>query len=148
MLQHEGGLDEVLFRVFFEEQGEDVASFVLGLHFDAVGLGDLDGFFSRVDLIEIHACVLADGFGHGDLLEGLAEIDLQVAEGDLILAVDDLVDVLDDAFRAFHHAFDVRVGFVELDGGEFRVVAGIHTLVAENAGRVVDPLESADDAAL
>ena len=148
MLHDERGLDEVLLGVFFEEQRQDVASFVLGFDLDAVFLCDLHGLFARIDLVEVHARVLADRFGHRDLRERLAEVDLQVAEGNDVLAVDDLIDVLDDPFRALHHAFDVRVGFVELDGRELRIVAGVHAFVAEDAAHVVDPVQTADDAAL
>ena len=47
-----------------------------------------------------------------------------------------------------HHALIVGVGLIQLDGGEFRVVTGVHALVAEDAADLVHALETADDQAL
>ena len=47
-----------------------------------------------------------------------------------------------------HHALIVGVCLIQLDGGELRVVAGVHALVAEDTADLVDLLEAADDQTL
>ena len=48
----------------------------------------------------------------------------------------------------FHDFLVIRVGLVGFHGGEFRVVGGVHALVAEDAAHLVHPLEAAHDQAL
>ena len=43
---------------------------------------------------------------------------------------------------------EVGIGLIELNGRELRIVLGVHTLVAEDAPDLIDPLEAAHDEAL
>ncbi len=47
-----------------------------------------------------------------------------------------------------HHALIIGVCLIQLDGGELRVMTGVHALVAEDTADLVDVLETADDQTL
>ena len=44
-----------------------------------------------------------------------------------------------------HHVVEVGIGLVELDGGELRVVFGVHALVAEDPANLIHPVHAAHD---
>ena len=55
-----------------------------------------------------------------------------------------LVQLLDQV----HHAVEIGEGLIQLNGGELRVVLGVHALVAEDAADLVHAVHAADDQAL
>ena len=98
--------------------------------------------------IPVHAGVLLHCVHHGDPLEGLAQIHLHALIGDLSGSQDFLGDMTVHSLREIHHAVIVCVCLVQLHQREFRVVAGVHTLVPEYTADLIDTLHTADDKAL
>ena len=50
-------------------------------------------------------------------------------------------------FRDIHHIMEIRIGLIQLNGGKFRVMLGVHALIAEDTTNLVDPVHAADDQA-
>ena len=48
----------------------------------------------------------------------------------------------------FHHPDVIFVGYVNLHGGEFRIVCTVHALVAEHLAKLVHPIKSPHDQSL
>ena len=44
-----------------------------------------------------------------------------------------------------HHGVEVRIGLIQLHGGELGIVLGVHALVAEDAADLVHPVHAADN---
>ena len=103
------------------------------------------GFFQRVDLVEVDAGILLDGIHHGDSGKRLAEIHLDAVVRDRRGSEHFLRDIAVHVLGQIHHAVVIRVRLVQLHEGEFRVVAGVQTFVAEHSADLIDPLQSADD---
>ena len=148
MLQHKGGLDELVLTELLEEQRDDIAPLVLLLHLDVVLLGNGDSALQIGDLVKVHAGILLHQLHHGGAAEGLAHIDNNLAEGQFHGVVDLLADMLHQAFGALHHAVHIGIGLIELNGGELGVVGGVHAFVTEQTTNLVHPIKAADDAAL
>ena len=148
MVHDEGGLDHLVLAELVEEEVDDVALLVAVLIFDVALVGQLLGLFVGGDLVEVDAGLFLDGVDHGQAAEGLAEVDLGAVVGDGGGAADLLGQEAVHVLGQVHHAVVVGVGLVELHEGELGIVAGVKTLVAEDAADLIDPLESADDEAL
>ena len=112
-----------------------------------VELGGLD-----VSVGPVVTRVLGDGLDHGEAGPGAGEVKL---DGILVLAVRVVLDLVgavdgvdhlgDELFGHVHEVVVVRVGHVELTGGELRVMGKIDTLVTELAANLVDAVDTADD---
>ena len=148
MVHDKGRLDEVLLGELLEEEGEDVPLLVALLKLDVVLLRCGAGLLEGLNPVEIDAGVLLDRVDHRDPLERLAEIHLDPVVGDGGGAEHLLRDVAVEVLGQVHHPVVVGVGLVELHQGEFRVVAGVEALVAENAADLVDLFQAADNEAL
>ena len=93
---------------------------------------------------KVHPGVLFHRLHHGQPLP-VAQIDLAALVGDLQGAADILGHRLHHLLHQVHHPLVVGERLVELDGGELRVVLGVHPLVAEDAPHLVHPLHAAHD---
>jgi len=107
----------------------------------------------RVELVarrELLARGLLEGRDHLDPAPGRLPVDgVHLAglgvEGRLVAAGDVLDQTGDELLSQVHDVVDVRVGPVELAGGELRVVGEVDALVAELAAQLVHALQTADD---
>ena len=148
MIAHKGGLDHLLLTIGLEEEVDDVAPLVaLGI-LDMMLPGRLTGLLQSIDHIKVHTGVLPNRLDHADTAEGLRKVDIHTAVVDLRGAQDLFRHMAVHGLGLLHHAVIVRVGLVELQEGEFRVMPGIQSLVAENAADLVDTLHAAHDQAL
>ena len=95
---------------------------------------------------EIRARVFLHRIVHRKAAEGGRKVDLLPLIGDLRGAVHHLATVGEQVFGKLHHAVIVRIGLIQLDGGEFRVMRCIHALVAEDAADFIHALQPAHDA--
>ena len=111
-------------------------------------VGHLAGFLQGRDLPKVHAGVLLNGLDHGNALKGLFKIDGYIAVLNDGGAVDLAGHGADHILNQIHHAVIVGIGLIELDHGEFRIMLGIHALVAENAANLIHAREAAHDQAL
>ena len=66
------------------------------------------------------------------------------APSDGLLAKNLLGEVAEQALRPIHHRSKVAIGLVEFDGREFRAVADIDALVAEDASDFIDAVNASD----
>ena len=145
----EGGLDHEVLDLLVVALVESVApGGLLAVHVDAYGLGRRDGLRVVVDGHEVHAEVLLYRLGHGHPRPAGGQGDVLALPIQLIGAEYLLRRAGEQVLKEVHHVVEVGVGLIELDGGELRVVAGVHALVAEDAAYLVDALYAADDEAL
>ena len=105
-------------------------------------LGGGDGLLVRRNGGKVHAGVFLDGLDHGHPLP-VAQVDVLALVGDLQGAADLHGHGLHHFFHQIHHAVEIGVGLVQLNGGKLRVVGGIHALIAENPAYLVDPIHAA-----
>ena len=75
----------------------------------------------------------------------MAQVQLHTLVGDPGTAADILRQAGIQLLHQVHHALVIGVGLVQLHGGEFGVVLGIHTLIAEDASHLVHTIQAAHD---
>ena len=140
----EGGLHQLLLHPLVKGLIQGGAPGALAaLHVNALGLHGLAGLLVVGDGVEVHAHVLLDRVDHGQAGPAGGQIDVHPQPVDVIGPQDLLGGGGQDALGDVHHVVEVGVGLVELDGGELRVVLGIHALVAEDAADLIHPLKAA-----
>ena len=100
-----------------------------------------------VHLVKVHAGVLLHRLDHGHALP-MGQVDLLALIGDLQGAADLHGNGLHHILYQIHHAVVISIRLIQLDAGEFRIVGGIHTLVAEDPSHLVHPIHTAHDQAL
>ena len=110
-------------------------------------LGQSNRFLVGLDGVKVHAGILLDRFHHGHALP-VGEIDFLALVGNLQGAADLLGNGLHHFFHQVHHAVVIGIGLVQFDGGELRVMLGVHTLVTEDTAHFVDAVHAAHDQAL
>ena len=120
----------------------------LAVHVNADGLCGGHGIGIVVDGHEVHAQVLLDSLGHGHSRPAGSEGYVLALPLDVIGAEYLHCSTGEQILKEVHHVVEVGVGLIELNGGELRVVAGVHALVAEDATYLIDALNAADDEAL
>ena len=118
------------------------------LELDMMRLCGFAGFFQGVDLVEIHAGILPDRFGHGETGKRLAKVHFDAVVDDLRGSQDFLRNIAIEILREVHHAMVIGIGLIELHEGELRIVPGVEALVAENTADFIDSFQTADDQAL
>ena len=104
------------------------------------------GAFEGAEFVGAEAGVPFDGFEEIEALPGLTEVYIEggpfgVAggrNGDDFGPEDLAADGGEEGFDALHHAFEVGVGLIELEEGEFGVVAVADAFVAEDAAELED----------
>ena len=106
-----------------------------------------DGVLVRLPVAEVHAAVLLHGVDHGQALP-VAQIDLVTLIRHDEAAADILRDLLHHVLDKVHHAVEIRIGLIKLDGGELRVVLRVHALVAEDTADLIHAVHAADNEAL
>ncbi len=148
MIRHEGRLDHLLLAEFIEEQIQDIALLMARFVSHALLVCDLLCFLIRLDPGEINACVLLHGIDHGDAFKRLRHIDYSPVVADHGASADLLSQIAEHALGEFHHALIIGIGLIELHQRELGIVAGIHTLVSENAADLIDALQTAHDQSL
>ena len=141
MIGDECGLDEILFAILLEKEVHDVALCVSLLELDVVLFGQSLCLIVVCNSVKVDSCVLDDGISHGNALERLTEIDLDVA-------VLGLGQVSEHGFSQLHHALVIGVCLVEFHQRELRIVPCVDTLVTEYTADLVDALEASDDQSL
>ena len=82
---------------------------------------------------------------HGHAGPAGGQVDVLPLPLDLIGAQNLLGGGGQQVLEQVHHVVEIGVGLVELDGGELRVVLGVHALVAEDAADLIDPVHAAHD---
>ena len=97
---------------------------------------------------EIESGLLFDGIEDRQTAVRRFEIDLVIADLHLRRAVHGQRDTLQQVLGKAHHPVIILVLDVELHAGELRVVAAVHTFVAEVTADLVHALKSAYDEAL
>ena len=111
-----------------------------------LGTGLLGNLARLLDIVEIGLgqlrVVLEDGVIHGQANEGLAKVEHLVAVRHVGGAQHRLRQLTEQLFGQVHVVAVVRVGLIELEHGEFRVVAGRDALVAEVAVDLEDLLKA------
>ncbi len=119
------------------------------LHVHAHALGECD---RRVRVAEDGHKVgprdVLDGVGHGHAAPARREVHIVAQPLKLVRAEDLHRCAGEDALEDVHHAVKVGVGLIELTGREFRIVLGVHALVAEDAADLIHALNTADDQTL
>jgi len=93
----------------------------------------------------VHAGIFLHGVGHGHASPARGEIQLFALPLKLVGAKYLLCGAGKQFLKQVHHGVKIAVGLVELNGGEFGVVLGVHALVAENSAYLVHPLNAAHD---
>ena len=78
----------------------------------------------------------------------MSEIYLDALIGDLCISADLLCEHLVKLLYKVHHSVIIGECLIELYGGEFGVMLGIHSLVSEYSSYLVDLVHTADDKAL
>ena len=148
VLGDEGGLDDVVLDQGLEELGDELALAPGVLDLDAMPLGQRDELVAAAAEGDVFAGGLGGELDHGRAAEGLLEVDDVALVGALKRAVGSLACGAEGALAKVHHAAQVGVGAVCLEGGELGVVGEIHALVAEAAVHLEDALEAAHEQAL
>ena len=149
VVDDEGGLQELLLHEGVETLRQDLATGGgLVRQLQTQLRGDGPGFLIGGAAIDILAGVLLHRVVHGKAAEGRRQVHGLALVADLRGAVDQLTAAGEDLFAQVHHAPQIRICLIYLDGGEFRVVGGVHALVAEQAADLVHPLKAAHDAHL
>ena len=143
----EGRLDELLLHLLVKALIQGVApGGLLALRQDhARCLGGSPGGFVVRDGHEVDAHILLDRLCHGHPGPAGGQIDLLALPLHLIGAQDLLGSGGEQLLKEVHHIVEIRIGLVELHGGELRVVLGVHALVAENPADLIHPVQSAHD---
>ena len=140
----EGGLDQLLLHPLVKGLVQGGAPGALAaLQIDALGLGGLAGLLVVGDGLKVHAHILPDGVDHGHALPAGSQVNLVAQPSHTIGAQDLLGSGGENPLGNVHHVVEVGIGLIELDGGELRVVLGIHALVAEDAADLIHPLKAA-----
>ena len=142
----EGGLHQGLLHLLVEALIEGVAPSGLHLiHIHAGGLGCRHRFFVAIYGHKVYAQSLLHRLGHGHALEARGQGHVLPLPLDIVSTQYLHCRSGQQVLKEAHHVVEVGIGFVELHGGELRVMAGIHTLVAEYAPQLIDPLDTAHD---
>ena len=145
----EGGLDQQPLHLLVKALVKGVAPGGLHpVHVYADGLGGSHGLGVPVDGHKVHPQVLLDGLGHGHPPPAGGQVDGFPLPGDLVGSQDLLGRGGEEVLKEVHHVVEVGIGLVELYGGEFGVVLGVHALVAEDPADLIHPLQAAYDEAL
>ena len=143
----EGGLDQLLLHLLIEALIEEVAPGVVLLlaQLHAHGGGQSLGLGVGGNCHEVGAQVLLDGLGHGHAAPAGGQIHVIALPIDLVSAQQLHGRRGQQLLEQIHHAVEIRIGLIQLDGGEFGIVFGVHALVAEDAADLVHPLQAAHD---
>ena len=118
------------------------------LIFDVVLVSNLFRLFIGADLAKVHAGVFLHRVNHGDAAEGLFHINDRAVIAEYCAAADGLCQMAEHLLGQVHHAVVVGVGLIQLHQGKFRIVSGIHALIAEDAADLIDALKAAHDQSL
>ena len=110
-------------------------------------LGGSDGVRIGLPVVEVHTGILLHSLHHGQALP-VAHIDLLALIRDDQTAADLEGKALVQLLYQIHHAMEIGKGLIQLDGGELRVMLGVHALVAEDAAHLVHAIHAAHDQAL
>ncbi len=148
VIHDEHRLDQILLAEGLEEEIDNVAALMPLLISHIVLTCNALGLLLGEDLVEVDAGVALDGVDHGQPLKGLAEVDLGALVADGRLAADDLRQPAEHLLGKIHHPMVVGIGLIELHQRELGVMAGIQSLIAEDAADLEDLLQAADDQAL
>ena len=87
-----------------------------------------DGILIGFPVIEINTGILLDGLHHGQALP-VAQVDLLALVGDLHAAADLESQAFVELFHQIHHAMEISECLIQLNGGEFGVMLGVHRCV-------------------
>ena len=140
-----GGLDQLLLHLLVEALVQGVAPGLfrrLGqLH--ANGLGGRHGLLVGGDGHKVDAAVLLHRLVHGQAGPAGGQIQLLTLPLQLIGAQQLLGGGGEQILKQVHHIVEIGIGLIQLDGGELRVVLGVHTLVAEDAADLIHPVHAA-----
>ena len=142
----EGGLDQLLLHEGVKELGQDGAPGGDLGQLNIVGFGAGDGVFVGLPVPEVHAGIFLYRIDHGQPFP-VSQIDLMALIRHHQTAADLLGHLLHHLFHQVHHAVEIGIGLVDLDGGELRIVLGVHSLIAEDAANLVNALHTAHDQA-
>ena len=115
------------------------------LKFNIVFLCGFARSFKVGQFVKVNAGILFYGVGHGDARKGLAEVDFVTVKHNRGAAVDLFGAAAEHLLGDVHHAVKVCVCLIKLKQGKFRVVAGVHPLVAEYASDFVNSVKAADN---
>ena len=146
----EGGLDQRLLHLLVKRLVQGVApSMRHAVHIHAHALGKLHALVGVADTgHEVGAGDVLHGVRHGHALPAGGQVDLVTQPLDMVGTQNFLGGAGEDALQNVHHAVQVGEGLIQLAGGEFRVMLGVHALVAEDAAHLVHPLHAAYDQTL
>ena len=78
----------------------------------------------------------------------MAHVDLLALIGDDHAAADLEGEALVQLLHQIHHAMEIGESLIQLNGGELRVVLGVHALVAEDTADLVHAVHAAHDQTL
>ena len=142
-----GRLDELFFHLLVKHLVQGVAPGGVGGggQLDADGLGRGHGLFIGGDGHEVKAGVLFHRLVHRQAGPAGGQVKRLPLPGELIAAQQLFGGGGEQVLEQVHHAVEVGVGLVELDGRELGVVLGVHALVAEDAPKLVHAVQPAHD---
>ena len=115
---------------------------------NAAGLALLACLLVVFPRIVVDAGILLDGLRHRHARPRAFHVDFLALILNLERAADLLGHIDIHLFDEIHDLMIIRIRLIQLDRGEFRVVAGIHALVAEDTADFVHLVKAADDQAL
>ncbi len=129
-------LDQVFFRVCVEAFCQDFAEAVEFGVFDMEAVSDSASVFDGFASVEVFMVwrVFLYGFCHGETRPRSLHVDFRIFINEFGGAVSSQSAGFYDLFSLVDHVFDITVSLVGFDGGEFRIVAGIHAFVSEVSG--------------
>ena len=142
-------MNEFVFNGFLEKCDKHVSlgRFVAFLNFDARFFGRRPCLFVGCPVVVIDAGKFLDRFNHGEPFPRLAHIYFCALIGDVGGAANLFCEGAIHILYKVHHILVVAVRLIHFDGGEFRVVASVHTFVSEDTADLVNLAETADDEA-
>ena len=146
IVRDESGLDVRTFAELAEDFVDELALAHRFVGFHLQFLADFPDFLLSLP-VQIIARLLLYGFEDGQAAEGSFEADHLSVDHRFRLAVHRGADMFQQFFGKLHHPVVILVLHIQFHAGKFRVVAAVHTLVAEVLADFVDTLETAHDEA-
>ena len=111
----------------------------------ANGLGGRHGLLVGGDGHKVDAAVLLHRLVHGQAGPAGGQIQLLTLPLQLIGAQQLLGGGGEQILKQVHHIVEIGVGLIQLDGGKFRVVLYVHSLIAEQTADFIYPFHTADN---
>ena len=148
MIHDKCWLDQLLLAELLEEQVDNITLLMTILVCDMMLVSQLLRLCIICYLIKINTCIFLDRVIHRQALKRLTKVDLNTIVRDLCAATYLLSQVTEHRLCQFHHALVISIRLIQLHQCEFRIVAGIHTLVTEYTTDLKYSFQSANNQSL